>query len=74
MTYIFRKAHTRGEKGHNGKSLTSLTSLTELEHNWQAQHPRRDRSPPRPPKSLQLAGARAAVEIGNNQTKGCRTC
>jgi len=43
MTYIFRKAHTRGEKRHNGKSLTSLTSLTELEHNWQAQHPRRDR-------------------------------
>ena len=43
MTYIFRKAHTRGEKGHNGKSLTSLTSLTELDHDWQAQHPRRDR-------------------------------
>ena len=43
MTYIFRKAHTRGEKGHNGKSLTSLTSLTELEHDWQALHPRRDR-------------------------------
>jgi hypothetical protein len=56
MTYIFRKAHTRGEKGHNGKSLTSLTSLTELDHDWQAQHPRRDRSPPAPRNHYSWAG------------------
>lgn len=53
MTYLFRKAHTRGERERSAKSLTSLTSLIgaavrkpacELDHDWTATHPRKARS------------------------------
>ena len=43
----------------------------ELTHDWQAQHPRRDRAHV---ETLGLGGSRPAVGIENNQNKGHKSC
>jgi hypothetical protein len=43
----------------------------ELDHDWQAQHPRRDRARVH---SLEMGGARAAVGLDDNQSKAVKPC